>query len=221
MMSNNFTWRHRKEAASAQWGKQLRRLEKNKSCSSQNSDGGVCCKRHEAGLRDSLNLCICNASFNMLMWFLTGCDQTGPDLEAKAWWSQQIAWAGLRCVSPGLWMTGSLWGWQVIIHSPGVPHPSLDTTQPTRKELEETASHPRNPPSSLFPCPSRSTALVASTVATGYQPLSKWNMRCHRPVTLSGAGPNKVPYVADEKWRLTVASWSTPLHPPSCRHQQP
>lgn len=158
------------------------------------------------------------------MRFLTSYGQTRPDLEAKALWSQQIAWTSLCCVSPGLWMTGSLRGWQVIIHSPGVPHPSLDTTQPTRKEQggkQPWTSHPHNPPSSLFqPCPSRSQALIASTVATGYQPLSKWNMRCHRPVTLSGTGPNKVPYVADEEWRLTVASWSTALHPPFFRHQQ-
>lgn len=157
------------------------------------------------------------------MRFLTSYGQTRPDLEAKALWSQQIAWTSLCCVSPGLWMTGSLRGWQVIIHSPGVPHPSLDTTQPTRKEQgkQPWTSHPLNPPSSLFqPCPSRSQALIASTVATGYQPLSKWNMRCHRPMTLSGTGPNKVPYVADEEWRLTVASWSTALHPPFFRHQQ-
>lgn len=30
--------------------------------------------------------------------------------------------------------------------------------------------------------------------------------RCHRSVPLSGAGPNKVPYVVDEELRLTVAS---------------
>ena len=27
--------------------------------------------------------------------------QTGPDLGAKARWSQQITWTGLCCVSPG------------------------------------------------------------------------------------------------------------------------
>lgn len=90
-------------------------------------------RRHEAGQPATLNLCICNAWCNMLMWFLASCGQTRPDLEAKARWSQQIAWTGLCCVSPGLWMMGSLPGWQVIIHSLGVPHPSLDTTPPAGK----------------------------------------------------------------------------------------
>ena len=68
--------------------------------------------------------------------------------------SQQIAWTGLCCVSPGLWMTGSLRGWQVIIHSPGVPHPSLDTTSwgkagGWRGGTQPWSSHPHSP--SLFP----------------------------------------------------------------------
>lgn len=41
------------------------------------------CKRHQADLPAILNLPICNAWRNMLMWFLTSCGQTGPELEAK------------------------------------------------------------------------------------------------------------------------------------------
>lgn len=183
------------------------------------------CKRHSADLPAILNLCICNAWCNMLMWCLASCGQTGPDLEAKARWSQQIAWTGLCCVSPGLWMTGSLQGWQVIIHSPGIPHPSLDTTQPAGKRVGVSGGGEghnlgvhillaRHLAPFFLISILRNKAFIGCPVATGNQPLSKWNMRCHRSVPLSGAGPNKVPYVADEELRLTVASWSKTLHRP-------
>lgn len=147
-----------------------------------------------------LNLSICSACFKMLMWFLASCGQIRPDLKAKAWWSQQIAWTSLCCVSPGLWMMVSLQGWKVIIHSPGAQHPPMDMTWPAgiwwggRREGQGLAANILGTPPLFvfFTIHFKTTRFLLTAhlpLVTSHDGLWWW----HRPVPLSGARENKVP----------------------------
>lgn len=96
-------------------------------------------------------------------------------------------------------MAGSLQGWQVIIHSPGVSHPSLVTMQPARKSrgVKKTLKCTSSPPISFFPFLALQEARLSLAAqlprVTSHYQNEVWGVR---PVPLSGAGPNKVPYVA-------------------------
>lgn len=117
------------------------------------------------------------------------CPLEGPDLKAKAWWSQQIAGTGLSRVSLGLWMMGRLWGWQVIIHSPGFRNLSLNRGRQTGRVEDCTAlQNPpflTSPPFPLPPKPDMGSPLAAQLpLVTNYHQYEIWGatVQCFTPV---------------------------------------